>query len=249
MTEFAVHKYKEMSWKDTIAVVGFPSIGLVSSIAASFLARSLELDVIGGISSPEFPPYAVVQNGIPYPPVRIYGGDRMCGGDRGVDCDGLVVITSEFLPKMEQHHSLAISLLDWLDENCVGTVICLDGIPQFDSDSSRILGVASTPAANDVMKKYSVEGFDDGLVRGLTGVMLSEGAMRGMDVLAILGTARADMPDPRGAAKLMEPLTRMIPELKIDTEPLYKEAEEIERRIGSNASMGNAPGNKDFLYG
>jgi len=248
MTEFTVHKYKEMNWKDTIAIIGFPSVGLVSSIAASFLARTLELDVIGGISSPEFPPYAVVQNGVPYPPVRIYGGDRVCGGDRGVDCDGLIVITSEFLPKLEHHHSLAVSLLDWLDENCVATVICLDGISQFDADN-KILGIASTAAARDVMTKYSIEGFDDGLVRGLSGIMLSEGAMRGMDVLTILGTARADMPDPRGAARLMEPLTKMIPELKIDTEPLYKEAEEIEKRIGSNTGSLDTSGNKDFLYG
>jgi len=246
MSGFSVHKYKDMNWKDTIAVIGFPSVGLVSSIAASFLARSLELDVIGGISSSEFPPYAVVQNGVPYPPVRIYGGDRDCEDDQGVNCDGLVVVTSEFLPKIEQHHTLAVSLLDWLDENCVATVICLDGIPQFDNEN-KILGIASTPAARDVMTKYSIEGFDDGLVRGMSGIMLSEGAMRGMDVLAILGTARTDMPDPRGAARLMEPLTRMIPELKIDTEPLYKEAEEIEKRIETNSAL--SPGNKDFLYG
>ena len=31
----------------------------------------------------------------------------------------------------------------------------------------------------------------------------------------------------------MEPLTRLLPELKIDTEPLYKEAEEIEKKIRS----------------
>ncbi|MCL2890394.1 MAG: PAC2 family protein [Methanomassiliicoccaceae archaeon] len=247
MPEFAVHKYKDMNWKDTIAVVGFPSVGLVSSIAASFLARSLDLEVIGGISSSEFPPYAVVQNGVPYPPVRIYGGNRDCEDDRGVDCDGLVVITSEFLPKIEQHHTLAVSILDWLDENCVATVICLDGIPQFDNEN-KILGIASTPAARDVMMKYSIEGFDDGLVRGMSGIMLSEGAMRGMDVLAILGTARTDMPDPRGAARLMEPLTRMIPELKIDTEPLYKEAEDIEKRIETNSGSLSS-GNKDFLYG
>jgi len=244
MTGFVIHNYKDIKWNDPIAIVGFPSIGLASSIAANFLTRSLELEVVGGISSPELPPYAVVQNGIPLPPVRLYAGSRNCDGT-GVSCDGLIVVTSEFMPKIEQHHPLSVALLDWFKENGVKTVICLEGIPVFDADTG-ILGVGSTAAANEIMEKYSIERLDDSLVRGTSGVMLYEGAMRNMDVLAILGPARTDMPDPRGAAKLMEPLGRMLPELKIDTEPLYKEAEEMERRMDTHVTA--LGGGKDFLY-
>jgi uncharacterized protein len=244
---YSVHKYKDIRWNDPIAIVGFPSIGLASSIAANFLTRSLELEVVGGISSPEFPPYAVVHNGVPLPPVRLYAGSRSCD-DAGVKCDGLIVVTSEFMPKIEQHHPLAVTLLDWFKDNGVRTVICLEGIPVFDTDMG-ILGVGSTAAANDIMSKYSIEKLDDSLVRGTSGIMLYEGAMRNMDVLAILGPARADMPDPRGAAKLMEPLARMLPELRIDTEPLYKEAEEIEKRMETHSSALGGIGGNNFLYG
>jgi len=247
---FAVHEYKDIRWNDTIAVMGFPSIGLASSIAANFLARTLELEIIGGISSSEFPPYAVIQNGIPLPPVRIYAGDRNCDVESGMSCDGLIVVTSEFMPKIEQHHQLAVTFLDWFKKNNVRTVICLEGIPQFDPEENKILGVGSTNAANEIMDRYSIERLEDSLVRGTSGVMLYEGAMRNMDVLAILAPARMDQPDPRGAAKLMEPLARMLPELKIDPEPLYKEAEETERRMGiqQTGPLGGLR-NKDFLYG
>ena len=247
MTGFSVHKYKEIRWNNPLAIIGFPSVGLASSIAANFLARTLELEVVGGIGSDDFPPYAVVQNGVPLPPIRLYGGDRVCDNDTGLDCDGLIVVTSEFLPKIEQHHQLAVSLLEWFKENNVKTVICLEGIPQFDADG-HIIGIGSTPAANDIMTKYSIEKLDDSIVRGTSGVMLYEGTMRNMDILAILGPARTDMPDPRGAAKLMEPLSRMLPELKIDPEPLYKEAEEIEKRMDSNSVALGGMSNKDFLY-
>jgi len=246
MMTFSVHRYKETNWKDPVAIVGFPSVGLASSIAANFIARTLELDLIGGMISPEFPPYAVIQNGIPMPPVRVYGGIRK-DADSGLDCGGLMVITSEFLPKIEQHHFLAVSLMDWFKENGVKVVICLEGIPFFDANDS-IVGVGSTPSVNEIMKKYSIDGLEDSLVRGTSGVMLCEGARRNMDVLTILAPARTDMPDPRGAAKLMEPLARMLPELKIDPEPLYKEAEEIEKRMGvPHPAAGNEK--KDFLYG
>ncbi|MDR0791475.1 MAG: PAC2 family protein [Methanomassiliicoccaceae archaeon] len=244
---FVVHKYKDIRWNNPIAVIGFPSIGLSSSIAANFLARTLELEVVGGISSAEFPPYAVVQNGVPLPPVRMYARGRDCDMDSGVSCDGLIVVTSEFIPKIEHHHPLAISILEWLRSHGVMTVICLEAIPQFDSDD-HIYGVGSTPAANGIMEKYSIKGLEDTLVRGTAGVMLYEGTMRNIDVLAILGSARAEMPDPRAAAKLMEPLARMLPELKIDTEPLYKDAEEIEKRMDAHSAAMSA-GNKDFLYG
>ncbi|MCL2607797.1 MAG: PAC2 family protein [Methanomassiliicoccaceae archaeon] len=246
MTDFALHEYKKIIWNNPAAVVGFPSIGLASSIAANFLARTLELEIVGGIVSSGFPPYAVVQNGIPLPPVRMYAGGRCCD-NAGVDCDGLIVVTSEFLPKVEQHHLLSVSLLEWFRANGVKTIICLEGMPQFDADDHRIFGVGSTAAARDIMDKYSVQRLDDSLVRGISGVMLYEGAMRNMDVITILAPARPDMPDPRGAAKLMEPLARMLPELKIDTEPLYKEAEEIEKRMDPHSSAFGDP--KDFLYG
>ncbi|MDR0335199.1 MAG: PAC2 family protein [Methanomassiliicoccaceae archaeon] len=244
MTRFAVHRYRDVKWDDPIAIVGFPSIGLAGSIAANFLARSLELEVIAGIASPDFPPYAVVQNGVPLPPIRFYAGGRNCD-DTGVRCDSVIVVTSEFMPKIEQHHPLAVALLEWFKENNVRTVICLEGVPFFDPEKG-IFGVGSTQAANDIMDKYSVEKLEDSIVRGTSGVMLYEGVMRNMDVLAVLVPARADMPDPRSAAKLMEPLARMLPELKIDTEPLYKEAEELEKRMESHSAAG---GNKDSFYG
>jgi len=251
MDGLSIHKYKDKELKNTIAVVGFPSIGLVSSIAASFLARELKLDAIAGISSPDFPPYAIMQNGMPMPPIRIYAGDRDCDEETGLDCDSLVVITSEFMPKMELHYPIATTVLDWLSERNVKTIISLDGIMQFAHDEYILLGAGSTQNARDVMKEYGIEEFEGGMVRGTSGIMLFEGFKRGLDVITLLGSARADMPDPRGAAKLMEPLGRMLPELKIDTEPLYLEAEELERRMKSQAgSEGPSELPKDqVLYG
>ncbi|MCL1984536.1 MAG: PAC2 family protein, partial [Methanomassiliicoccaceae archaeon] len=219
----------------------------VSSIAAGYLAKTLELEFIGCIGSPEFPPYAVVQNGIPLPPLRFYGGSRNCDVCTGLESDGLIVVTSEFMPKVEQHHQLASSLMDWFAENRVSTVICLEGVLQFEAaDAYEISAVGSTPEANDLIDRYSIKRLQDSLVRGTTGVMLYEGAMRRMNVIAMLSSAKVDMPDPRGAARLMEPLVKMFPEMKIDMRPLYKDAEEIERHTEPHHSGG---GDNDILYG
>ena len=134
--------------------------------------------------------------------------------------------------------------------NDIRTVITLDGIPQFPSGEDALLGAASTPAAREMMAQFGIEEFADGMIRGMSGIMLFEGKNRGLDVITLLGSARADMPDPRGAAKLMEPLGKMLPELKIDTEPLYIEAEELDRRFKQTASGSAAGLPRDYaLYG
>ena len=249
MDELIIHSYKDKELKNTVAVVGFPSIGLVSSIAANFIARELKLEMIAGISSPDFPPYALMQNGVPMPPIRIYAGNRNCDDDTGLNCDGLVVITSEFMPKMEQHYSIAMTILDWLVANDIRTVITLDGIHPASQGDHVLLGAGSTEAAREIMKKYEIDEFVDGMIRGTSGVMLFEGANRDIDVLTLLGSAKADMPDPRGAAKLMEPLGKMLPELKIDTEPLYTEADELEKRMTGQPNAPPQLPRDQLLYG
>ena len=235
MNDLVLHTYGEMNSKDAVAIVGFPSLGLVSSIATSFLAKELELDLIAAVSSPSFPPYAIVQGGVPMPPVRIYGGCRKKeeGCECGIGCEDLFVITSEFVPKPEQMDEMADLLIDWCVANNVNTVITLDGIPLFAPDQYSILGVGSTERARDMMKEYRIESIEDGMVRGLSGMMLMKASDIDLDIITLLGSARQDMPDPKGAAKLMEPLTRLLPELSIDTEPLDKEAEEIDKKIKS----------------
>ena len=246
MEELIIHNYSDKTLKNAVALIGFPSIGLVSSIATNFLSRELGLNLIAGMSSPEFPPYAVIHNGIPLPPLRIYAGDREC--DDGMKCDCLVVITSEFLPKPEMHYPIAMALLDWLHEHDVNTIITLDGLPQTDNETI-LVGTGSTQISMDIMNKYGINSMQDGLIRGISGIMLYEGANRGVNVITLMGSAKVDMPDPRGAARLMEPLSRMLPELKIDPEPLYAEAEEIEKRMKSGHPEVKELPRDQVLYG
>lgn len=234
MDEMTLHEYGSMEFDNAVAIVGFPSLGLVSSIATSFLAKQLDMSLVAGISSPSFPPYAIIQNGIPMPPVRFFGCSR--NNECGVDCDSVIVITSEFIPKPENFTVLADMIIRWCRKNNVHTMITLDGIPQFNPESYDIIGVGSTDKARKMMKELEIQSFDDGMVRGLSGMILMKAADMDFDVITLLGSAKQDMPDPRGAARMMESLTKILPELKIDTEPLYKEAEEIEKRIYAPAA-------------
>ncbi len=240
--EMFVHEYSKEKYPDAMAVVGFPSIGLVSSIAANFIIRTMKLKRVAGAISQDFPPYTMVHDGIPSPPVRFYAGDRKCDGKHGEQCEQIVAIAAEFMPKPDLVKPLADSIVKWCKEREIKTILTLEGINwQAKGEESTIFGVGSTSKARSKLKKYDIQEMKEGMVSGMSGVLLFEGERLGIDVICLLGPARTDFPDARGSARLLEVVGRMLPELKLDPDPLYKEAEEIEKQIKAAMMSVNQP--------
>jgi uncharacterized protein len=242
-SELTIHEYKAGKYDNAMLIVGFPSIGLVSSIAANFIIRTMNLERVAGMMSPDFPPYTLIHDGLASPPVRIYAGERKCG-EHGESCEQLVTVAAEFMPRPDTVPKLTESLLNWCQEKGIKTVVTLEGINWQSNDEPHIFGVGSTESARQMLKKYNVEEMKDGMVSGISGVLLYEGDIRGIDVICLLGPAKANFPDARGSAKLLEIVAKMLPELKIDPEPLYKEAEEIEKQIRSAMESVNQQAKK-----
>jgi uncharacterized protein len=238
--DLIIHEYKQGKFEDGLMIVGFPSVGLVSSIAANFIVRTSKLERVAAITSGDFPPYTLIHEGVPSPPVRIYAGERNCD-EKGEKCEQLVTVAAEFMPKPEMVQPLAEKLLDYCSDKGIKTIVALEGINWQGTEEPHILGVGSTAATREMLKKYGVEEMKEGMVSGITGVLLYGGELRGIDVICLLGPARVDFPDARGSAKLLEIVAKMLPELKIDPEPLYKEAEEIEQQIRKAMESVNQP--------
>ena len=67
-------------------------------------------------------------------------------------------------------------------------------------------------------------------------------------MISMMGSAKSELPDPIGGARLLEPIKKMFPEINVDTEPLYEEAEELNKRIGTKPSLP-AESDDRVLYG
>ena len=246
MAEMKIVKYSKQSYRDPIAIVGFPGVGLVGSILTGYIVRTLEMEVIAAITSPDFPPYALIQNGNPYPPIRVYGCKRESTSDY---CGDLIIITSEITMKPEQYYELSATLTELFKKMGIKYVIALEGIPRFNGETG-MFACGSVCASRERIDMLELKGFDEGMIRGLTGVMLYEAFISGADVTVIMCPANPALPDPRAAAQMLEPLSKLVPELKIDPEPLYKEAEEIENKIMHQGSdIERAPRDIQQLYG
>lgn len=228
--EMFIHEYGETELKDGMAIVGFPSVGLVSSIASNFIVRSMKLERRAAIISKDFPPLTIIHEGVPSPPVRIYAGHRDCE-NRGEKCDKLVVITCEFMPQPNLIKDLSDAILGWCKKKGISTILTLEGINIVGETETKVYGVGTTPKTRAMLETYKVKELREGVVTGISGLLLSEGERYQMDVICLLGSARTDLPDARGAANLLDVVGDMLPEIKLDPEPLIKEAEQIETEM------------------
>jgi len=230
--EIEIIEYKKIDLSNSMLVVAFPTVGLISSIAGHFIIDSLKLEEIGTISSRFFIPATVIHKSIPSPPVRIYAGEKTCGPN--VSCEQLVVIISEFMPPLDIIKTLATKILKWADEKGVKTIVALEGSHAVENTLDKDLqvqGVGSNQKMKKILKKHKIDETIEGMITGVTGVLLYESVLKNRDVICLLSEAHSQYPDSRAAGNILKKLDILLPEIKIDPKPLYKEAEQIEKNI------------------
>ncbi len=240
-----------MEITDAFVLVGFPTIGLVGSIVANHVIRQLKLRRIGYFSSKYFAPTAVVIDGVPNPPVRIYAGDHVCGP--GGKCQQVVVITSEFTPPVEMIEPLADAVIHWSSANHVTLMVTLEGFNSEANEESKpeIIAVGSTLDARHMLKDFDVRQMSEGMVGGVSGVLLHKGSVERMNIVTLLAEAPSNYPAARSAARAIEVLDRLLPLIRLDPKPLYSRATEIENAMkeaiskttpkGELGPAGNSP--------
>ena len=229
MDDITFIEYGKIDVSNSMLIVAFPTVGLISSIAGRYIIDTLKLEEVGTIVSKSFMPAAVIHNSRPSPPVRIYAGKKECGV--GGSCDQLVVIISEFMPPWDSVKPLVDKIFDWAKKKGCKIIVSFEGMHVVDAKNPKVFGVASTPEMKKTLQQYEIEEVKEGMITGDSGVFLYEGMLQKRDVICLLAEAHASYPDSRAAGLLLEKLDKMLPEIAINLEPLYKEADEIEKRI------------------
>ncbi len=230
---------KEFDMKGAVLIEGFPSVGMVSTIVSNYLIKILKLDYVGSVSSRHFYPTAIVTDSIPMPPLRIYAGKPMC--EDGNICSKVVVLTSEFPPPTELMKPLVDNIIEWSDKVGIKQIISVEGIVNTkastvdgvpDNNDGNTYGVASSNASREILKGLkSLTPLENGVITGISGVLLYEAERLGGDVICLLADAHSDYPDARAAARLIVSLDHFLPKIKLDPQPLIDEAELLESQL------------------
>ena len=140
---------------------------------------------------------------------------------------------------------LSSGIIDWIEDSGVSSTIMVDSFAHgieslhsiFDEDpgTDSILGLGSTDSTHDVLKGIGVPLLKQGVVGGMTGVMMGECRRRGIDALAILaesdgeiGQGRFPMPCSSGNNRMLRRTSACSPS---GSGTLMEEAQRIEGQI------------------
>src|SRR5436309_792643 len=165
MEGIQIYELKRMDLRGATVIDGFPSVGLVSSIVANYLINALNLTQIGIMDSVYFPTVALVRDGQPMNPVRIYAGPKMD------DRDQIVVFISEFQPPPNLIKGIAATVLDWAQDARCNLLVCPEGliVDAREDDGDRqveVYGIGSTDKPMDLTRKNNITVFEEGVITG-----------------------------------------------------------------------------------
>ncbi len=210
---------KDVSFDNPIVVEGFPGVGLVGHIAATYLVSQLNLPEIGYIRTDLIPQIAMVFNGQVMPPMRIYGDET------------LIVFISDLAFSDDKTFYMAEHLGEFMSANKVFTSLSLAGIG-IPEPKGNVFGVGSTAGMIQRLEGAGIDILPMGSISGGSGALLLECFRREIPSIALLAETVGNRPDPRSASFLLERVSALIGR-EIDTSSLIQEATQLESTLSN----------------
>ena len=221
-----IRPYKRVDLSGGVVVEGFPSVGLASAIAGTYIVGSLKLTQIAAIDSKRFPSVSIISAEKPEFPARIYASEE----------HKIAVCLSEFTMPADLDASVAKAILSWSRNEECSFVISSCGLRLAKNDDHKsedpvIRGVGSNEVMRRKLKSSGISLMNSGLVPGITGALLNEGKLSNSNVLALLFELRPEIPDAKAVVAIVETVAKLIPRIHLNLTPLYQDVEKIENRL------------------
>ena len=223
-------------------IAGFPGAGLVGSISTSYIINKLHMNQIACVESEFIVPGVIYAEGKLRHPFRLYSNEE--GNVCVLVCEAPIIIQGMY--------SVLNTVMKWALNNKVKEVIVLDGIgiegfpdpnrtPMILSSDGRKADAANLihDDKTDITNKEEKDHDDStvysttAFIGGIAGGILSSCLSNGIASKALILPAARGIPDPEGAAILIESLTKVMDNenLKINTQQLREQGASLKKRM------------------
>ena len=198
-------------------IEGSPELGLIGNIVGWLLVEELKMEEIGHIESKHFPPLAVLYRGVAIHPFRIY------------NADDVVLFLSDFVVPPDVTYDMTNVIVEWMKRNNSKELITLNSIavPQ---KINQVAAAANSFEGLERLGKLDLPILPFGNINGISGTLLTRTRASEIPASCLFAEVLNQYPDPRAAASVVDVLNRML-NINVNSEPLLKEAEEIETRL------------------
>ncbi|MEM2111094.1 MAG: PAC2 family protein [Candidatus Bathyarchaeia archaeon] len=204
-----------------IMLQGLPDVGLVGVIAVSHIISKLELTELAYLDSELLPPVAVLHDGLPYSPVRVFGSNE------------LVTLISEVAISAEVLQPIMRDLVDWFQSKEMKMIISLGGIPmpnRQDITEPKVFGLASNRTLLGMLKEKGIKIMEEGFIVGPHALLMRYCTKSNVPAISLLSQAFYNYPDPEAAAAVINELNKIV-NVQVDVSELLEKGEEIRLRL------------------
>lgn len=223
-----VERSQKIRLNDAILIAGFPGSGIVGAMGASYIIEQQKMHQIAYVDSDFITPGVMFIGGRLRHPFRIYANDE--GTACVLVCDAPVILSGI--------RSLLNDVVKWAKDNEIREIIVLEGIAASKlPEAGRKPVVLSSDGRSDDHNylsriKGKKEAAPPAFVSGISGGLLAACLSNGIPCTGLLVPSTAGIPDPEGAAILIEKANELANNpFKIDVRELRNEAAELKRQM------------------
>ncbi|MEK6885827.1 MAG: PAC2 family protein [Nanoarchaeota archaeon] len=205
--------------KSPTIIEGFPGFGFVSTITTEFLIKHLNAKKIGSFYSDKLLPISVIHNSKLMEPLEIYYAKK----------ENLVIFRT-MTNVSGAEWEIAQIVKEVAEKLKAKEIISIEGIsaPEKSANKSKVYCYSNCESKK--FEKIKVDALKDGIVMGVTGVLLMKSDK--IPISCLFAEATPGIPDSRAAGEIIKVLDDYLG-LKIDYKPLMKTAEEVEDKVKS----------------
>jgi uncharacterized protein len=208
-----------------VLIAGFPDNGMIGSVSINHIIEQLGMHQIASIESQHVMPAAIFIGKRFRHPFRIYANDS--GTVCALICEVPVIARGTY--------SIINTIIDWGVNAGVTEIVVLGGILPTNFSPPYLLErkplILQNETTQDIKNSAEMVVPDDAVIVGLAGSLLSVCAARDLKCTALMIPTMSEAPDPEGAAIVLEALTKIPLNLKIDTSSIRQKVEEIKKHL------------------
>jgi uncharacterized protein len=207
------HFIKAINAKNAKILLGFPGVGLVGSIVATYIARSEDFELVGYVLGKEFAPLAAIHDFTPLPPVRIYYSKK----------HNTLLFLSEIVIPLSSSSEFAEEIIKLAKRIKASEIMVLGGLTRKSANAKGIYVVGcDRKRMKEIIDEGLAKSIKEGATTGVAGIVLGLSTMHNLSSLALLAEADPDFADPSAALNLLR-CFKKISGMEIDESDLMRE--------------------------
>ncbi|MCK5628238.1 PAC2 family protein [Candidatus Bathyarchaeota archaeon] len=231
---------KQIEPKDFTLISGLPGVAYIGKLSVDYLMKQLKAELVGEVYSKHFPPYVLIEkDGL----VELLKNQLYRSNSK--DGRNFLFLTGNaqaFSP--EGQYEVANEVLEWASDHGLKRIFSLAGfVTDRPFDKPNVYITTTKSNLLEEMKKLGGIALDQGIISGANGLIMGLAKKMNLEGACLLGethgyqTATGRYLSDAKAAKAVLNLLASFLDLKLDMDPLEKQAQQTDEVIAKMAEV------------